>query len=294
LATLFIGTGDREHPTYTMIRNRIYAIYDDSEVTVDYNNGYVTNTYNVSSAPYTEDDLLNLTCDELDIDTTIDSLPGQTALNSISDPSVRDTALKDFLRDTLLDDAVYPDAVDSTDHLEAAEVPVHEDDAKGWYIILDEQGDATACSHCTYSGGYNVDSHLGEKILSKPSLYYNTVYFTSYQPSSNDPCNPNGNGYVYALDYLDGTSALNLNTGNDTADPVRDVTDRYRKYTGIQGIPSGFNIVTRNGHAEAMASMGGKIVGPGENTPGGVPPYEIPSPGFGLELYYWFEGNTNK
>ncbi|NOX25759.1 MAG: hypothetical protein GXP59_06550 [Deltaproteobacteria bacterium] len=31
--SLFMGTGDREHPTYSMIRNRVYAIYDDSDIT---------------------------------------------------------------------------------------------------------------------------------------------------------------------------------------------------------------------------------------------------------------------
>jgi len=300
LATLFMGTGDREHPTYSMIRNRIYSIYDDSDITTskiditkpvkDSNGSSITFPVAVSSSSYTEDDLLNLTCNELDDSTTLSSLPSHST--TLTNPVDIDNALKQFLQEDLYDDAVYKDAVDGLNYLEQG--GLHENDAKGWYIILPEQGDSTFCSHCTYEAGYTDGLHAGEKVLSKPSLFYGTLYFTTYQPDSANPCNPQGNGFVYALDYTDATSALNLNTSNgtDLNGDFHDVTDRYRKYTTIYGIPSGFNIIMRNGEAGAMASMGGAVVGSGEI--GGVsPPYKIPSPSSGLNLYYWLEGNTN-
>lgn len=302
--SLFMGTGDREHPSYSMIKNRIYAVYDDSGISTsrintsqavtDSSGASITFPAAVSSSPYTEDDLLNLTCDELDDSTTISSLPSHST--TITDPVDKDNALKQFLQEDLYDDAVYTDSSDDKDYLEQG--ILHENDAKGWYIILPDQGDSSFCSHCTYEAGYTSGLHSGEKVLSKLSLFYGTLYFTTYQPDSANPCNPQGNGFVYALNYLDATSALNLNSNNDTVvdnNPKAqyDVTDRYRKYTDIYGIPSGFNIITRNGEAGAMASMGGKVVGPGEVGSGGTPPYKIPAPGSGLDLYYWLQGNSN-
>ncbi|MFA6497947.1 MAG: hypothetical protein WCV64_01280 [Desulfurivibrionaceae bacterium] len=301
LASLFIGTGDREHPKYAMVNDRFYSIYDDSSVSAtlyvppdieddpvaqallstcrlygfycpDLQYGTVSDTAAVSGVPYTEKDLLNLTCDELGSGTVID-LFEKTALMAL-----------------LLDNAKYYDTLLTKDALE--EGRLHENDAKGWYIILAKQGDATYCADYTYPTTLlttdinSRDNHIGEKILSQPLLYNKIVYFTSYQPAYTDACNPSGNGFSYALDYTTGIAALNLNT----TDEALDVSDRYRKYIGIHGIPSSFAIITREGHAAAMASMGGAVIGPGELD--GGPGYEIPSSGSGLELFYWREGGS--
>jgi len=60
---LYVGTGDRQHATYTMISNRMY---------------FVTDTGTAAD----ETDLLNLTCDELDDEATVD-LDTKTALRNI-------------------------------------------------------------------------------------------------------------------------------------------------------------------------------------------------------------------
>jgi type IV pilus assembly protein PilY1 len=299
LASLFLGTGDREHPKYAMVNDRFYSIYDDSSASAtlytapvldapaeallstcqrygfycpDLQYGTVSDTAVVSGVPYTEKDLLNLTCDELGSGTVIDS------------------AVKTGLKTLLLDNAKYYDTLLAKDALEKGRT--HEDDAKGWYIILAKQGDANYCAAYTYPTALlttdinSRDNHLGEKILSQPILYNKILYFTSYQPAYSNACNPSGNGFSYALDYTTGAAALNLNTTNTAVD----VSDRYRKYVGIHGIPSGFAIITRDGHAAAMASMGGAIIGPGELK--GDAGYEIPSAGSGLELYYWREGGS--
>ncbi len=279
IASLFYGTGDREHPTYTMIRNRMYAIYDDSTVYGEQVGNPADPDVIVETAPYTEKDLLNLSCDELDIDVEVDATAGTT-----SDEE------KDALKEGITDDATY-DKLGILTYEQGTE----EEDAKGWYIILEDQGDPTACSHCTYPVAISDatksarDNHDGEKILSQPVLYAGVLYFTSYQPAADDPCYPMGNGLAYSLNYCDATAAYNLNEGNDggSSNGKYDVTDRYKKYAGILGIPSGFAVVTRNGEAGAMAMMGNKIIGPK-----GPDDFTIKGPGMGLELYYWREGNS--
>ena len=276
IASIFFGTGDREHPTYTLIRNRLYAVYDDSSVSGTTSAG---GSVTVNTVPYSENDLLNLSCGELDDGTTL-SAP----------------LTKEQLRIALTDDAEY--LLGGT--VRTLENGVNENDAKGWYIILEDQGDATECSHCAYTATVDDattasrDNHDGEKILSQIGLYAGILYFTSYQPSIDDPCNPQGNGFAYAIGYSDGTAAYNLNS----TDTTTDVTDRYRKVTTIYGIPSKFAIITRQGQAGAMAMMGGKILGPrppGDDDDGDPDPgFKIKSPGLGLELYYWREGNSQE
>jgi Tfp pilus tip-associated adhesin PilY1 len=60
---LYVGTGDRQHATYTMISNRMYFVTDAGTLA-------------------DETDLLNLTCDELDDEATVD-LDTKTALRNI-------------------------------------------------------------------------------------------------------------------------------------------------------------------------------------------------------------------
>ncbi len=297
IASLFFGTGDREHPKYTMIRNRFYAIYDDSSVTAKQYavDGTFLQNIAVSSVPYTEDKLLNVTCDELGIDSIITNCYLGT-LGGVCDPAdtVADINLvmKNYLKARLTDDATYGSGTPLLENGAA-----HEDDAKGWYIVLADQGNSAVCGgHVQYPSTITAattndrDNHIGEQVLSQSTLYAGVLYFTSYQPSIADPCNPQGNGFNYALDYTTGSAALNLNTAGATT--TKDVTDRYFKYVGIFGIPSGFAIITRNGEAAAMASMGGSIIGGGESTGGGTPPYQIKGAGAGLDLYYWRDSNS--
>jgi type IV pilus assembly protein PilY1 len=274
IATVFFGTGDREHPGYQVVQDRIYAVYDDLPVSAVRNGVDVP----VGSAPYTENNLLNLTCDELGIDTV---LAGKTGAETWT----WKTSLKTLLTDDVINKTV-------NGKMERESGGGGENDAKGWYIILEKQGTSTYCSHCDYEATVagndgERDDHAGEKILSELSLFAGTLYFTSYQPAYDDPCNPQGNAFTYALNYLDGRAALNLNSANDASsgdDPVRkDVTDRYGKHFNVKGLPSGFEIVTRGGEAGALSSIGGSIKGGGEKG------FEIPGPESGIDLYYWVE-----
>ena len=266
IATLLFGTGDREHPTYNLVRDRVYSVYDDSPVTAqqfDGNGNFLKNII-VSTASYTEKNLLNLTCNEL-------------GAGSATSPDQK-TKLLAYLTDDVT-------RLDSSNQL-VLENGI-EDDAKGWYIVLQDQENCTVPSGTLNAATTDsADNHDGEKVLSQANLYAGILYFTSFQPTLNDPCNPRGNGFAYSLDYCTSDAAYNLSTAN--GDKL-ELTDRYMKYTGIYGIPSGFAILIRNGQASAMAMMGSEVIGPkGPGT------FQINSPGLGLNLYYWREGNSQK
>jgi type IV pilus assembly protein PilY1 len=42
----------------------------------------------------------------------------------------------------------------------------------------------------------------GEKVIGKPLIAGGVVFFTSFKPVTNDPCNAGGEGYLYAFDYM--------------------------------------------------------------------------------------------
>lgn len=246
-----------------MVRNRLYAIYDDSQVTAVYDPGNtnqdirVTGIGDPAKTPsyYTEADLLNLTYGELG--------------NGSNLTAVQQDTLKEILRD----DPAY------SNYTLLEDGSANEDDAKGWYIILADQTDKDS-----------VD-HDGEKILSKVSLFAGILYFTSYQPTIFDVCSPQGSGLAYSLNYCDATAAYDLDTTNNSGtDPTLDVSDRYFKRTGIFGIPSNYSIIMRQGQAYAMAMMGGDILGPKMSGNQPAPDFTIEGAEFGLNLYYWKEG----
>ena len=219
----YFGTGDREHPRYRMISNRFYAVADHDGQT-------------------DETDLLNLTCDELDLDTDIDR---------DGDRDEADVAIQNDLTNLLLDQT---------------------NDVRGFYKVLDKQGD---CPDDDFD-------HTGEQVLSQPTLFFRNVFFTSYQPLFEDPCNPEGNAFIYALDYSFGTSALNFDLENDfESEETRNIRDTYRVVRG-SSIPSGVRVITRGGKAAGLTSAGGSIVGAGEEGT-----TTIPGPPGGVSRLLW-------
>ena len=285
IASVFFGTGDREHPSYQLVKNRVYAVYDDLPITT----GSGTP---VSTAPYDEGDLLNVTCDDLGVDTVLaGATPQQT------------WTYKTRLTTLLTDDVA---TINYSAPMEDAST---ENDAKGWYIILERQGVSPDCDYCEYVDGVEStiggrDYHYGESVLGKLTLFDGVLYFTTYQPAYDNPCEPQGNAFSYGLNYLNGAAALNHNkdnedaSGNDPSD--KSITDRYVKHTGVKGLPSGFEILVRDGRAGAVASIGGRIVGGGDGEeeeeeekkkcPDGTeycPDLNWKSEG--IKLYYWVE-----
>ncbi|MGB3399610.1 MAG: PilC/PilY family type IV pilus protein, partial [Candidatus Deferrimicrobiaceae bacterium] len=68
----------------------------------------------------------------------------------------------------------------------------------GWKILL---GNIASTSN-------DSSTHVGEKVLSDPLVFYNNVYFTTYTPNSVDPCSGGGIARVYGLNYLTAGAGL--------------------------------------------------------------------------------------
>ncbi len=217
---LYFGTGDRAHPRYAMTSNRFYIVADHNTIA-------------------NENDLLNLTCDELDEQADSN---GDGTVNSL------DTTRKQDLMAVIEDETI----------------------SRGFYRVLDAQGQCTDESV----------SHTGEKILSQPTVFFKNVYFTSYSPIFDDPCNPNGNALVYALDYCWGKSVFNYND-EGTNPVVRNIRDTYLLLQN-SSIPSGIRVVTRGGHAAGLISAGGAVSGVGEDQS-----TNIPGPPGGVSQILW-------
>jgi type IV pilus assembly protein PilY1 len=218
---LYFGTGDRQHARYAMIHNRIYFVSDTGTLA-------------------DETDLLNLTCNELDVDSTV-AADTKAALRNI------------FLTGT--------------------------SSVRGLYRALDQMG---SCPEVSSVVATNPTYFEGQHILSQPTLFFKNVYFTSYKPVFDDPCNPAGNAFIYALEFSFGASGFNYDITNDTTETdVRTLKDTYRFLQG-SSIPSGVRVIMRDGHAAGVISAGGAVAGVGE---GGST--EIPGPPGGISPLLW-------
>ncbi len=93
---------------------------------------------------------------------------------------------------------------------------------KGWYIRLVVSDDA----------------EIGEKILAKGTVFYKTLYITTFTPSD-DPCLPGGEATIYALNYKTGAAVLafyglgpersKMIGGGVPSNPVPIITSRGQK-----------------------------------------------------------------
>ena len=206
--------------------------------------------------PLDETYLLNLTCDELEAVGDVDQD------GSFSPADTDDDTLRQQVRDILFGHTEYPSSGQK---------------ARGWYRILGKQGDCSQDSR----------DHTGEKVLSRPTLFFKVAYFTTFQPYFGDPCRPSGDALLYALDYDVGTAAFNFNLANDNGpdDKVGDLSDTY-SVVQDSTIASGVRVITRGGRAAGVFSAGGSIVGAGEDDGAGSST-SIPGPAGGASRIMW-------
>jgi hypothetical protein len=134
--------------------------------------------------------------------------------------------------------------------------------------VLGKQGNCIA----------GMDDHTGEKVLSQPTLFFNNLYFTTYQPTYANVCAASGNARVYALEYCWLTSVFDLYAGNSTD---RDIRDTYYHVT-TGSIPSGVRVITRKGEAAGIISVAGAVSGVGEDQS-----TKIPGPPAGVTPMLW-------
>jgi len=116
------------------------------------------------------------------------------------------------------------------------------------------------------SGGWYIklNENAGEKVLSSPRILNKVAYFTTYVPTSSDPCqiaNP-GNGYVYELDYKTGEAAFNLYKANDAANAsTRKTTNTRSQSVGSNQVlaRNDRKLVIGNGIPSGVVTVGGKL-----------------------------------
>jgi Tfp pilus tip-associated adhesin PilY1 len=133
---------------------------------------------------------------------------------------------------------------------------------KGWYIRLVDSGGA----------------EIGEKILARGTVFYKTLYITTFTPST-DPCLPGGVASIYALDYKTGAAVLAFN-GSDLA--------RSKLIGG--GVPSNpVPIITGSGQ-ELLVSVGSTIpVAGSDSIEAGIVGIEPLAPDLNFYYLWWRE-----
>ncbi len=143
----------------------------------------------------------------------------------------------------------------------------------GWFIKLADINDLNDYGEPIH--------HEGEKVLAHPLIFAGAAYIPTFTPIIDDVCNPEGEAKVYALNYCNGTAAVNFFKANDDTsgeDTVAkfDYRDRYK--TIGQSIPSTPKIIIRDGKPEVFISVGG-----------GLPRIESPPTGKPIDIFNWRE-----
>jgi type IV pilus assembly protein PilY1 len=244
---LYMGTGDREHPTYVgstsptdkTVKNGIFSFYDAHAYYKSINQ-----IYNDVNDYFTEKDLLNVTCGGMEPDVILYS--------NATDNSQTKANMKNFLRE----------------------------DMKGWYLLFSK------LSGCFAADNLVDVVHNGEKSISPITLFAKVVYAPTFQPlaPSADPCAYNNIARLFAVDYCTGNAVYNFYKGNDTDDNSDGTIDaEEKKYTRLDRylaigdhIPSGVSVVIRYGKAAGFISVGGKI----------YPLPELKMPGAMIPVYW--------
>jgi type IV pilus assembly protein PilY1 len=130
---------------------------------------------------------------------------------------------------------------------------------KGWYLILEHS------------------AQLVEKVLAKPAVFDNIVYFTTYAYKGKATgCSVEGDARLYELYYKTGGGALNVDELSDLSG-----TPSSERYTTIgTGVPSN-PVISVNSKGQASIIIG--------TTSGQVFSDEAFSSGTGKSLLYWRE-----
>jgi hypothetical protein len=138
--------------------------------------------------------------------------------------SIKDTHTNSLLTESNLVDVTDPAAAVPNLDNQTGDVDLNYNIDQGWYVRLP----------------------AGEKVLAEGTVFYKTLYFSTFAPN-NDPCLPGGVGRVYALNYK--TAAAVIDFDNDT--------NKERSIDIGGGIPSKVvTVITDSGGAKLLISVG--------------------------------------
>jgi type IV pilus assembly protein PilY1 len=97
-----------------------------------------------------------------------------------------------------------------------------------------------------YDKGWYIQLAAGEKVLAENTVFYKTVYMTTFTPN-NDPCLPGGVGKLYAMEYKTGAAVIDFDQDGGT--------ERSTDIGG--GIPSKVvTVITDTGGTKLFVSVG--------------------------------------
>ncbi len=103
--------------------------------------------------------------------------------------------------------------------------------------------------------GWRITLAAGEKVLAENTVYYKTLYITTFTPND-DSCLPGGVGTLYGLNYLTGAAAVDYDSDGDTE----------REVSLGGGIPSKpVTVITSSGE-KLYISVGSTLSDGDENT----------------------------
>jgi type IV pilus assembly protein PilY1 len=97
-----------------------------------------------------------------------------------------------------------------------------------------------------YDQGWFIQLAAGEKVLAENTVFYKTVYLTTFTPN-NDPCLPGGVGKLYAMEYKTGAAVIDFDQdgGNERSTDIGG------------GIPSKVvTVITDTGGTKLFVSVG--------------------------------------
>ncbi len=123
--------------------------------------------------------------------------------------------------------------------------------------------------------GWYIRLAMSEKVLAKPAVFYNLLYFTTYTYTSDDPCQRAGDASFYVVEYLSGGGALVLD------DYLQGIPTTRSVRIG-EGIPSA-PVISVDLHGKATVTIG--------TTSGRITTKQAFSPSNTKEILYWREVN---
>ena len=123
----------------------------------------------------------------------------------------------------------------------------------GWLIKLSGSGNAP-------SGAPSSWPWVGEKVMAKTVIFNGVLYVTTYTPANNltaqNTCQPNeGNGKLFAVNYLNGTAAIDFDKSGTLTNG-----DRTKDLHG--GVPSELVTVIREGGTSSIVGTSGGAATP--------------------------------
>jgi type IV pilus assembly protein PilY1 len=151
------------------------------------------------------------------------------------------------------------------------------DDGQGYPYRLNDLTNMTSLNRFTASTsrGWYIELERSEKVLAKPSVFSNIVYFTTFVPGEQRECRVPGTSRLYMTEFRSGGGALNFSMQAYLANVT---SNRYIEIgSGMASAP----VISVNARGRASVLVG--------TTDGGVYSRPAYSQGGNKQLLYWRE-----